>query len=168
MAKSLLNDALSHHIWATRRLIDTCRTLDDDQLDTTSVGTFGSIIDTLRHLVAADAAYLYALTGGRHDMIDERGMDLGDLRSVMDDNEDVWNELLEKDLDPEQTVVRHREDGSESHAPLGIRLAQAVHHGTDHRSQVCTVLTELGIEPPAIDVWDYADARGWLHETPPA
>ena len=40
---------------------------------------------------------------------------------------------------------------------MGIRLAQAIHHGTDHRSQVCTALTTLGIEPPAIDVWDYAD-----------
>lgn len=167
MAKSLLEDAFSHHIWATRRLIDTCRSLDDDQLEATFTGTFGSIIDTLRHLVAADAAYLYALTGGRHEMIDERGMDLDDLRSVIDDNENVWSRLLGQDLDPEAIVIRHRDDGSTSHAPLGIRLAQAVHHGTDHRSQVCTILTELGIQPPAIDVWDYADSRGWLHENPP-
>jgi uncharacterized damage-inducible protein DinB len=52
--------------------------------------------------------------------------------------------------------IRRRDDGSESHATAGIRLAQAIHHGTDHRSQVCTALTTLGIEPPAIDVWDYA------------
>ena len=56
--------------------------------------------------------------------------------------------------------MRHREDGSETHAPLGIRLAQVVHHGTDHRSQICTVLTTLGIEPPPIDVWDFADHDG--------
>ncbi len=46
--------------------------------------------------------------------------------------------------------------GSESHAPLGIRLAQVLDHGT-HRSQICTALTTLGVEPPDIDVWDFGD-----------
>jgi hypothetical protein len=35
----------------------------------------------------------------------------------------------------------------------GIRLAQVLHHRTDHRSQICTILTSLGIAPPDIDVW---------------
>ena len=48
--------------------------------------------------------------------------------------------------------------------PAGIRLAQAVHHGTDHRSQICTGLTTLGIEPPEIDVWAFAWSQGRLVE----
>jgi uncharacterized damage-inducible protein DinB len=52
------------------------------------------------------------------------------------------------------------------HAPLGIRLAQALHHGTDHRSQVCTALTTLGIEPPAIDLWDYGALDGRVFTEP--
>lgn len=43
---------------------------------------------------------------------------------------------------------------------MGVRLAQVVHHGTDHRSQVCTALTSLGVTPPEIDVWAYAQATG--------
>jgi uncharacterized damage-inducible protein DinB len=65
-------------------------------------------------------------------------------------------------------VTRHRDDGSQSHAPAGVRLAQVIHHGTDHRSQVCTGLTALGITPPEIDVWDYARSQGRLSETPVA
>ena len=42
----------------------------------------------------------------------------------------------------------------------GIRLAQALYHGSDHRSQVCTALTILRIEPPAIEVWDFARLDG--------
>lgn len=42
-------------------------------------------------------------------------------------------------------------DGWEFHRPAGLRLARAIHHGTDHRSQVCTALTSHGIEPPEID-----------------
>ncbi|HEX9124342.1 MAG TPA: hypothetical protein VF984_13465, partial [Actinomycetota bacterium] len=62
---------------------------------------------------------------------------------------------------------RHRDDGSETHAPVSIRLAQVLHHGTDHRSQICTVLTTLGIEPPAIDVWDFGLQDGRVVEVPP-
>ena len=53
------------------------------------------------------------------------------------------------------------------HAPVGIRLAQALHHGTDHRSQICTALTTLGVEPPGIDVWDYGVEAGRVTETEP-
>jgi uncharacterized damage-inducible protein DinB len=30
-----------------------------------------------------------------------------------------------------------------------------LNHGSDHRSQICTALTTLGIEPPKIDVMSY-------------
>ena len=63
-------------------------------------------------------------------------------------------------------AIRRHDDGSESHAPLGIRLAQVIHHGTDHRSQVCTALTNLGIAPPDIDAWDFAFVDGRLVEVP--
>jgi uncharacterized damage-inducible protein DinB len=121
----------------------------------------------MRHLVGADCSYLFALTGGRVAAIDEDRMDLAALRAAMDANGPAWASLLAGDLDPDTVVVRYRDDGSESHAPMGIRLAQALHHGTDHRSQVCTALTALGVEPPAIDAWDFADEGGRLSEVPP-
>ena len=79
-----------------------------------------------------------------------------------------WSALLAGELDPELVVVRHRDDGSESSAPVGVRLAQAIHHGTDHRSQICTALTAIGVTPPAIDVWDYALQDGRLAPTSPS
>ncbi|MBF8289240.1 MAG: DinB family protein [Chloroflexi bacterium] len=167
MTKSLLEDAFGHHVWATLQLIDTCLTLSPEQLASGVPGTYGSILDTMRHLVGGDSSYLIALTGGTHPVIDEDTMDLAELRSAMVDNGTAWSALLAGDLDPETNVIRHRDDGSESHAPLGIRLAQAVHHGTDHRSQICTALTALGVEPPAIDVWDFAQKDGRLSETAP-
>ena len=167
MTRSLLGDAFAHHVWATLRLTDTCLSLSPAQLGTGAPGTFGSILDTMRHLVGADSSYLFALTGGRSPVIDEDRMDLAELRTAMVANGGAWPALLAGDLDPDVVVVRHRDDGSESHAPMGVRLAQALHHGTDHRSQVCTALTALGVEPPAIDVWDFADQDGRLSETPP-
>ena len=167
MNGSLLQDAFGHHVWATLTLMDTCAGLTPEQLETEVPGTFGSILGTLRHTVGADRSYLWVLTGGALPEVDEESMDLSALREVMAENGPAWAAWLAGDLDPEGFVVRHRDDGTDSGAPLTIRLAQVIHHGTDHRSQVCTALTALGIEPPAIDAWDYAWKDGRLTETQP-
>jgi uncharacterized damage-inducible protein DinB len=162
-----MGDAFGHHVWATLRVIDACAELEPGQADTAVPGTYGSIIETLRHLVAADAGYLFALTGGRIRLAETEGMDLSALRAEMEGHGAAWSSLLAEDPDPTAVVVRRRDDGSETHAPVSIRLAQALHHGTDHRSQVCTALTALGVEPPAIDVWDFGAADGRVVEIPP-
>jgi uncharacterized damage-inducible protein DinB len=168
MSRPDLADAFAHHVWATVQLVDACLPLSPEQLDATAEGTYGSIITTMRHLIGADASYLSVLTDGRVPEVDEDAMDLSELRAVMVANGPAWQALVAGDIDPEAIVVRHRDDGIDSHAPLGIRLAQAVHHGTDHRSQVCTILTTLGIEPPEIDVWAFAFSEGRLAEIPRA
>jgi uncharacterized damage-inducible protein DinB len=156
MPPSLLADAFGHHVWATIRVLDACVALDDAQLETTVNGTYGSIIDTVRHLVGGDVFYLDVLRGGEPEPFDEAQSDIPNLRAVMEAHDAAWQRVIAGDLDPATVVVEHEDNGSETHAPLGIRLAQALYHGTDHRSQVCTALTTLGIEPPAIEVWDIA------------
>ncbi len=166
VGRSLLADAFAHHVWATLRVIDACLALDPEQLATAVPGTYGSILDTVRHIVGADRSYLHTLSGGGLPAIDEDGMDLPGLRATMADDDGVWSRVLAQDPDPEAVVVRKRDDGSETYAPIGIRLAQVLHHGTDHRSQVCTALTTLGVEPPEIDVWDFGQQDGRVSETP--
>ena len=166
MTKPMLADAFDHHIWATIQLIDACAALEPAQLELPVPGTFGPILDTMRHLVGADSGYLFALTGGRTPEIDDAAMDLAALRAAIATNASDWAVLLAGDIDPEADVVRHRDDGTDSHAPAGVRIAQALHHGTDHRSQICTGLTTLGVTPPEIDVWDWAESQGRLSVTP--
>jgi uncharacterized damage-inducible protein DinB len=167
MTRPLLADAFDHHVWATLRVIEACLPLSGEQLARNAQGTYGPILDTMRHIVGADAGYLFALSGGRIAVIDEDQMDLPELRSVMAGHQAAWTTVVAESHDPDVVVTRHREDGSVSHAPVGIRLAQALDHGTDHRSQICTALTELGIEPPEIDAWAFASEEGRLSETPP-
>jgi uncharacterized damage-inducible protein DinB len=160
MPSPLLADAFGHHVWATIRVLDACSNLDDAQLATTVPGTYGSIIETLRHVVDGDVFYLDVLRGGALEPFDKEGSDIPTLRAVMEAHDAVWQRLVAGDLDPGADVVEYEDNGYETHAPLGIRLAQALYHGTDHRSQVCTALTTLGIEPPAIEVWDFAARDG--------
>ena len=160
MSSSVMRDAFAHHVWATLRVIDTCLDLSPDQLETAVPGTYGSILDTMRHTVGADSSYLFVMSGGTTPLIDEDHMDLSELRAATEGHGAAWSSLLAQDLDPDAVLERHRDDGSETHAPLSIRLAQAVHHGTDHRSQICTALSSLGVEPPSIDVWDFGADTG--------
>jgi uncharacterized damage-inducible protein DinB len=160
MPSPLLADAFGHHVWATIRVLDACSNLDDAQLATTVPGTYGSIIETLRHVVDGDVFYLDVLRGGALEPFDKEGSDIPTLRAVMEAHDAVWQRLVAGDLDPGADVVEYEDNGYETHAPLGTRLAQALYHGTDHRSQVCTALTTLGIEPPAIEAWDFAARDG--------
>jgi uncharacterized damage-inducible protein DinB len=160
MTRSVLADAFDHHVWATMLVLDTLAPLSDGQLATAVPGLYGSILDTARHLVGADRWYLFTLTGGEVDEIEESSLDIAALRAAMAPNAAAWQRILATSRDPDAIFTLSRDDGTKSHATWGVRLAQAVHHGTDHRSQICTALTSLGSEPPGIDLWDWAFANG--------
>lgn len=159
MKSSLLGDAFAHHLWATERLLDECAALTPEQLRTPAPGTYGSIIDTLRHLVASDAWYLSFFADTTVSVDEQADTSPNDLRSAFATNGARWMELLAGDPDPDADIVEI-DDGWELHSPTSLRLAQVLHHGTDHRSQVCTALTSLGVTPPEIDLWAYARATG--------
>jgi uncharacterized damage-inducible protein DinB len=167
MRTSPLRHGFDHHVWATLTLIDACAILTPDQLASPVPGIYGGVLDTMRHIVGADASYLHRLTHGRVPRIEEETMDLAQLRAEMDGHEPQWHGVIDADPDPDETIVATYEDGSETHAVVGIRLAQALHHGTDHRSQICTALTTMGFEPPEIDVWDFGVVAGSVHEVEP-
>ncbi len=140
---SLLDDAFAHHIWATERLIDACATLTREQLLTPVPGTYGPIMATLTHLVASDGWYLSFFREQPAPIDEESSVTLVDLRAAIAANGAVWRDILAGDPEPDADLVE-RGDGWEFHQPAGLRLAQAIHHGTDHRSQVCTALTSHG------------------------
>lgn len=159
MTSSLLGDAFAHHAWATAQLIDACAALTPQQSKTQVPGTYGSIIDTLRHIIGSDTWYLSFFDARTAPPDAEKQATLAELRSMMTNNGTAWAELLASEIDPDVDVVEQGDHGV-LYSTVGVRLAQVVHHGTDHRSQVCTALTRQGITPPEIDVWAYARATG--------
>jgi len=140
--------------WANLTLIEACRSLSDEQLDTTAVGTFGSIRDTLRHIVSAEGGYASRL-----------GIEPSP-RLQRDDpwpGFDVLGEMISAAADALAAATRIAPDrtirGGPPAEPLdvevGVVLIQGFHHSTEHRSQIATILTTLGIDPPQLSSWDW-------------
>ena len=168
MSTSLLADAFGHHVWATLTLFDSLADLTPEQMETSCAGTYGSIRETVQHLVGG-RLLLPVRDRRRLAPTDRRGDD-GPGRAARRDGgqRPGLDGGAGRGDRPGGDAARVRDDGSSLLAPKGIRLAQVLHHGTDHRSQICTALTQLGIElPPLIDVWDYGFHENRLVETPP-
>ncbi len=61
-------------------------------------------------------------------------------------------------LDP-AGVIEQEWDGQVHRYRAAALFIQAVNHGVEHRTNVTTILAQLGIEPPAVDGWGYMMAQ---------
>jgi uncharacterized damage-inducible protein DinB len=158
-----LKEGFRHHAWATRELMALCAHLPPEQLSQPRpaplAGAHGSILETFDHIVCSDGRYLAALTGHRPAWALERGLssDLGELALRVDEVEALWMDFLSLPDVPARKVFL--DDGTyETHA--AIVTAQALHHGSAHREQICAILRDFGLDPPEVQPWDFADATG--------
>src|SRR5438477_4568365 len=54
---------MRHGVWANEQLLERCRALTDQHLELTVPGTYGTIRNTLAHIVASEEGYLVRLLG---------------------------------------------------------------------------------------------------------
>src|SRR5262245_34313899 len=161
MERSLVRSAFAHDTWATTRLIDACLALEAHELQTDVPGTRGPMIDTLRHIVTGGAEDLRIITGDPALRLNGESMSLSELRGAQELVGAAWADLVARPFDPDEMVREIDDtDGYERTAPLALRIVGTLQHGTDHRSQICTALTTLGVSPPRIDAMAYGLAVG--------
>ncbi len=158
-----LADFFQYNLWANLRLLDACIHLSDAQLDATTKGTFGSVRETLMHMLAAEEGYARTLTGKIPTP------PLGDLTHFPDFDKlrrrakgsgEALITFAEQVEQEELSQILHL-DGGTYDAPVIVVVIQAINHAIDHRSQIATLLSQQDIEPPDLDGWAYNDA---MHE----
>ena len=158
---AVLRRAFGHHIWATSKMLERCVEMTSDQLGLTAPGTFGSILDTLDHLVSSDRSYLSRLQGhGRQPPLNAGA--IGPLLEHFSRSAEGWLAYL--DSQPDFGALIPLRTGGE--APAWVVVMQAVHHGNDHRTHVGTALMHNGLDTPDLDPWEYALAVGALEVKP--
>jgi uncharacterized damage-inducible protein DinB len=159
MSESLI-ELFKHNAWANQCLFDACEGLSDAQLDATAAGTFGSIRDTLMHIVGAQERYVAALAEtGPVSVIRERTPfpGLAELRDGARTSGEALIELAAQAQSGATVTTTWR--GADYTLPVWLLLLQAINHATEHRAQIAAILTQQGIAPPSMDGWTYHEVR---------
>jgi uncharacterized damage-inducible protein DinB len=150
-----------HMTWATLQVIEFCQGLDDAHLDATVPGTFGTVRETLAHLVGAEEGYLSRITDTpRPQPRPDATTPLAELAARIRRMGPEWERVVQDDSLPGSE--RTTDDGWRVLAV--VPMTQAIHHACEHRAHVLAILGARGIQAPDPDVWSYAEAHGLMHQ----
>lgn len=161
---SVLTALFAHNTWANLKLLDFCERLSDEQLDATAIGCFGSIRDTLQHIVRGEVSYVERVNG----KLPAKPLPPDQVPGFEELKEAVrWagDEMLQLALSARSdTRVRQRPPRMLVEYNLATLIAQALSHSTEHRTQISAIITQLGVEPPDMSGWHYMEETGELKE----
>jgi uncharacterized damage-inducible protein DinB len=158
-----LHDPVRHNAWATTQILEFCCGLDEQTLNASVPGTYGTIIATLRHIIYCEIDFIDRLLGREPSnpwqMGETTGLDaLIELAAQLATD---WEVFLASDVDSERPLPP---DEGDEPIPAGIVIAVVLYHGSEHRGQICTILGALGHEPPDLTPWAYAFASGRMRK----
>jgi uncharacterized damage-inducible protein DinB len=140
--------------------------LTDEQLQLTAPGTYGTIAATLQHMFSGEQRYIARLGGAQPTLSENSEFPgLESLTQHAKHNADALLDLAGRMHAGTEITVKFR-DGTYRLDP-GVVLLQALHHGNDHRTHVCTILGAHRIEYGEMDLWAYGEATGSLVKVAP-
>lgn len=152
-----LTTLFSHNLWANLRLLEQCSGLSGEQLVATIPGTYGSIHDTLQHIITSERSYYSRISTGQPYRHPEDAPPLT-IAEMIEAVQKTGSGLIEWATKVQTgDMVEINWDGTLRDVPKAIILTQVINHATEHRAQVMTIMTQLGIEPPELDSWTYFD-----------
>lgn len=158
-----LHDPVRHNAWATAQILEFCQGLDEQTLNASVPGTYGTIMATLRHIIYCEIDFLERLLGREPSdpwqLGETTGLDVLIEHTALLATD--WEVFLASDVDSERQLPP---DEGTTPIPAGIVMAVVLYHGSEHRGQICTILGALGHEPPDLTPWAYAFASGRMRE----
>jgi uncharacterized damage-inducible protein DinB len=158
-ADNTLVEFVRYNNWANQQVLLTCQKLSDSQLAATMVGAYGTIRDTLEHILRSEAGYAGLLTGSRPQppfkWEDRPGPN--EMAAYADQ---VAQALLEAAyrLGPTDRVYQEWQGKKIGYEALAVFI-QIINHGIEHRTNITTILSNAGQPAPEPDGWGYL----WSH-----
>jgi uncharacterized damage-inducible protein DinB len=160
MAEHMLVKLFEHNNWANLQIIQACSALSDEQLDAEpQSATIGSIRRTLVHLVASQQGYLSLLTlpvEARHDARPA----FAELQQAASISGEGLLALARDEPGKHLNTQLRTTDGYL--VEPWVVMVQVINHATEHREQISSMLSALGVTPPVLDGWSYGEATNTL------
>lgn len=157
--ENTLVEFIRYNNWANAQVLATCQKLDAGQLATAAPGAYGTIRDTLQHIIHAEADYIGRMTGDRPQppfkWADQPTV--GELAAFANQVAAALLETVQRI--PPAHMVHEEEDGLTIDYRARHLFMQAINHGIEHRTNITTILAGLGIATPEIDGWGYLFAH---------
>ena len=150
--------------WANKRLFQVVSQLTPEQFTQTVAGSYGSIRNTLVHVLSAEWGWLDRCGGpGRGPAL--RPDDYPSVESVVKAWSKVEGYVREfladlKDDDLTRTIEFKNPRGEKRSGVLGALLQHGATHGVHHRGQVALLLRALGYTPGNFDLLFYDAEKG--------
>lgn len=151
----------AYNQWANARLFDAAAALTDEQRHRDTGAYFTSLAGTLNHLLVADRIWMRRLTGVGEThtaLTDIPFPDFSDLRAARETMDARIIALVESldEADFNEDVHYSNTRGEPHHLPRGVILAHLFNHQTHHRGQAHHILSQLGQNPPPLDLLYFA------------
>jgi len=161
MRKSDLIMLFAYNSWANNRILSTVTRLNPDQFTSPNPCTgYGSIRGLLLHILTAELVWRERLKKSPSDdfFLDQDSFPTLDTLLYRWQREEVLlqnfiEELNDQQLD-EPIIYTNRRGEAFENICWNI-LTHVVNHGTQHRSEVATILTGYGVSPGDLDLIHY-------------
>lgn len=160
MIENFVVRIFEHNNWANQKIIQACYALSEEQLDAEPHSvTKGTIRRTLVHLVSSQYGYLRTLTLPLEERPDSPTVAFAELEESAKLSGEALLALARGERKPLKSRLQTR-DGY--NVEPWVLMVQIINHATEHREQIKSMLSALGVTPPDIDGWDYGEATNTL------
>ena len=155
MTENIPEKFFEHNLWANLQILQLCSGLSDEQLDAEpQTATKGTIRQTLVHLVESEYGYLSDLTSMQSPYEGRTAFTFAEMQEILAESAEGFLALARDASDERLSAPVHTVDGYTIEP--WVLMLQVINHATEHREQIKSMLTTLGVKPPRIDGWVYA------------
>jgi len=159
LPESTFMEFILYNNWANEQVLLACQNLSEEQLAALIPGAYGTIRDTLGHIIRGEAYYLRLLTGSspQPHFKWEAQPGLAEMTAYAAQVGMALVDMAQRILPTDQVI--EEDEGKVYHYQALAVFIQIINHGVEHRTNITTILNQGLQKPPDVDGWGYLSAH---------